>query len=362
MPDSAGSALLRSLEELQTPCVVVDHDVVEANIRRFQSFCDAAGLGCRPHVKTHRITEFAHLQIDAGAIGINCQKLGEVEVMADAGIGNILLTYNIVGQPKLTRLRALTERCNLTVTVDDPTVLAGLGKAMNGAPEPLSVLVECDTGAGRCGVQTPEAARELAVKAARTPGIRFRGLMTYPAAGHGKAADDWLARARDRCGIDGLACDVISTGGTPDMWKVGELKTATEYRAGTYVYNDRSLVARGVCGYAECALTVLATVVSRPTSDRAIVDAGSKALTSDLLGLEGFGHVLEYPDAKLYALNEEHGMLDVGACDQRPSVGDLVHIVPNHACVVSNLFDAVHVVRDGRLEGERIVAARGRSQ
>ncbi len=362
MTERIGAKRQPDFRDLQTPCVVIDIDVVEANIHRFQTYCDSSALGFRPHIKTHRIPEIAQMQIDAGAIGINCQKLGEVEVMANAGIRDILLTYNVVGEAKLAHLRKLAEHCRLTVTVDDPVVLEGLAAVMHDASKPLKILVECDTGAQRCGVQSPEAARDLAIAADRMPGIDFRGLMTYPAAGLSAQSDAWLNRAKAACSAAGLDCPVVSTGGSPDMWRAGELKTATEYRAGTYVYNDRSLVARGVCGYENCALSVLATVVSRPTPDRAIIDAGSKALTSDLLGLDGFGHVREYPEAKLYALNEEHGMLDVGLCDRRPDIGDMVRIIPNHACVVSNLFDTVNVVRGGRLDGTYVVAARGRSQ
>lgn len=351
-----------SFDAVDTPAVVVDLDKVETNVRRFQAYCDKHGLRLRPHIKTHKIPEFAAMQVAAGAAGINCQKIGEAEVMADAGITDILITFNILGAAKLARLRRLAERCTLSVTADSETVVTGLAGAMVDAGRPLDVLVECDTGAGRCGVQSPEAARDLARRIAAVASLRFRGLMTYPKAGAGRAAADWLARAKGLCEDDGLACPVVSSGGTPDMWKAGDLGTVTEYRVGTYIYNDRSLIARTVCTAADCALTVLATVVSRPTAERAIIDAGSKALTSDLLGLDGYGFIPAFPEASIYALSEEHGFVDLKTCFERPRVGDKIRIIPNHACVVSNLVDVVQTVRGATITGTLPVRARGCSR
>lgn len=362
--DAAADPLIgRPVDAVDTPAVVVDLDVVEANIRRFQAYCDEHGLRLRPHIKTHKIPAFAALQVEAGAAGINCQKIGEAEVMADAGLSDILITFNILGADKLARLRRLAERCALSVTADSEVVVAGLAEAMAGAERPLDVLIECDTGAGRCGVQSPEAARDLARHVAAAPSLRFRGLMTYPKAGAAGAAADWLARAKALCEAAGLPCPVVSSGGTPDMWAAGDLApTVTEYRVGTYIYNDRSLLARDVCTAADCALAVLATVVSRPTGERAIVDAGSKALTSDLLGLEGHGFIPGLPEASVYALSEEHGFVDLRGSANPPRVGDKVRIIPNHACVVSNLVDRVYATRLGTVVDILAVEARGRSQ
>lgn len=361
--DPAKGALIgKPAETIETPAVIVDLDIVEANVRRFQAYCSEHGLRLRPHIKTHKIPEFAALQVAAGAVGINCQKISEAEVMADAGLTDILITFNILGAAKLERLRRLAGRCTLTVTADNETVVAGLAEAMAGADRPLDVLVECDTGAGRCGVQSPEAARDLAGRVAASSALRFKGLMTYPKAGASREADDWLARAKGLCEGAGLPCPVLSSGGTPDMWRAGDLKAVTEYRVGTYIYNDRSLVAHNVCRVEDCALTVLATVVSRPTETRAIVDTGSKALTSDLLGLDGHGLIPALPAASIYALSEEHGFVDLGKGVERPQVGDKVHIIPNHACVVSNLVNRVYAVRQGSIVDVLAVQARGCSQ
>jgi D-serine deaminase-like pyridoxal phosphate-dependent protein len=184
--------------------------------------------------------------------------------------------------------------------------------------------------------------------------------MTYPPAGRGAAVRAWLEEAVAALTEANLPPDVISTGGTPGLFAAHETTIATEYRPGTYIYYDRSLVAGGAATLDDCALTVLTTVVSRPTAERATVDAGSKSLTSDLLGLDGYGMVVEYPDAKVVGLSEEHGMIDVSSSALKPAVGDRLRILPNHACPVTNLFDRVHLVSGGTVVETLAVAARGR--
>jgi D-serine deaminase-like pyridoxal phosphate-dependent protein len=347
-------------ESLDTPCVLIDLSRVEANLERAQAFADARGLKLRPHIKTHKLPRFARRQVALGAVGITCQKLGEAEVMADAGIADIFLPYNILGEQKLARLKALAARVHLSVTADSPTTVAGLAKTFRDAAEALPVLVECDTGMGRCGVQNPEEALTLARRIAAAPGLSFAGLMTYPAAGKVEANAAWLAATVDLLTREGLPPAIVSSGGTPDLWRAAEAAVVTEHRPGTYIYLDRYQVAKGVGTWADCALTVLATVVSRPTRDRAILDAGSKALSSDTLGLDGFGLLLEYPDAIIRSLSEEHGVVDLTASATWPEIGERVRIIPNHACVVSNLFDAVALISGTELIEIAPVTARGR--
>lgn len=347
-------------EELETPVPVIDVEIVERNLRRWQARCDALGLANRPHVKTHKLVGLARFQLALGAKGICVQKLGEAEVMADAGITDILVTFNIVGAPKLRRLAALASGTDISVVSDSAEVAAGIAEAGQVAGREISVLVECDTGAGRNGVQSPGAAVELARLLDTTPGVRYGGLMTYAGPGTRAAARAFLKEACDLAGQAGLETQVISTGGSPEMWVDEGLDIATEYRAGTYVYFDRSLIELGACSLADCALTVASTVVSVPTGDRAILDAGSKALTSDLLGLTGYGVVPALGNASVYAVNEEHGYLDISGLETRPAIGDLVHILPNHACPVSNLFDRVMLASGDRLLGTVPVDARGR--
>ena len=349
-----------SFDSLDTPCVLIDIDRVEANLKRAQAYADAHGLKLRPHIKTHKLPRFALRQVELGAVGITCQKLGEAEVMADAGVKDIFLPYNILGARKLARLRALAERVNLSVTADSRDTVEGLSRAFADAARPLPVLVECDTGMGRCGVQTPEEALALARAIAASPGLVFGGLMTYPAAGKIEANAAWLDAARALLAREGLPPPVVSNGGTPDMWRADAVTAATEHRPGTYIYLDRYQVAKGAGWLGDCALTVLATVVSRPTADRAVIDAGSKALTSDTLGMDGFGLILGYPDAVIRSLSEEHGVVDLSASARKPAIGERLRIVPNHACVVSNLFDEVALISGDKVVDRVAVAARGR--
>ncbi len=347
------------IEELDTPVAVVDLDRLEANIAGLQAYLARHGIANRPHIKTHKIPAVALMQLDAGAAGITCQKLGEAEVMADAGITDIFIPYNLVGASKLARLVALARRASVSVTADSGAVIAGLSAAMAAAGLELPVLVECDTGGGRCGAQTPEAAAELALLIARSPGLRFGGLMTYPL---GPDTEAFLAAGRALILAAGLPVERVSGGSTPLMWRAHEVPSLTEHRAGTYVYGDRYIVKSGAMSLDDCALHLHATVVSRPTAERGIIDAGSKALSSDLLGLEGYGTLLEYPEAKLVALSEEHGTVDFSACARRPAVGERVRVLPNHCCVVSNLFDTIVGARRGVVEVQWPVAARGRLQ
>jgi D-serine deaminase-like pyridoxal phosphate-dependent protein len=348
------------IADLETPCVLIDIDRVEANLARAQAYADAHGLKLRPHIKTHKLGRFALRQVALGAVGVTCQKLGEAETMADAGIKDILLPYNIIGDRKLARLKALAERVKMRVTADSATTVEGLSRTFVGSNEPLGTLIECDTGMGRCGVQTADEALALARKIADSPGLRFAGLMTYPGAGNFEKSAQWLDEAVKKLTEEGLKPEIVSTGGTPDMWKAGDISTATEYRPGTYIYLDRYQVAKGAGSLEDCALTVLATVVSRPTPNRAVLDAGSKTLSSDTLGMEGFGLILEYPDAVIRSLSEEHGVVDLSNCRATPEVGERVRIVPDHACVVTNLFDKVTLVFGDRVIDTIPVDARGR--
>lgn len=364
LPDAVRAGLLpldRTINTLETPAVLVDAVIADANLRRWQERCDKAGLANRPHIKTHRSVAWALRQVELGAAGITVQTVGEGEVMADAGISDILLTTNTLGVAKLARLGALAARCDLATVADSTIVVDALASAAGAADARLRILVECDTGGGRCGLSTPDAIVALARHIGEAANLTFGGLMTYPAAGSRRQSAHALEAAVAALLAAGLEVPVVTTGGSPDMWSDEGLTPVTEYRAGTYLYNDRSLVSRGTATLDQCAMTVLATVVSRPTPDRAIVDAGSKALTSDLLGLDGYGMVLEHPEAVLYQLNEEHGLIDVSRCPTKPRIGDRVRILPNHTCVVSNLFDTVAIVAEGRLLGALAVEARGRS-
>lgn len=347
------------IEQLETPVAFVDLDRLAANIDRFQAYLDGHGIANRPHIKTHKIPAIAHMQLKAGAVGVTCQKLGEAEIMADAAIDDLFLPYNILGAAKLERLMHLARRTRISVTADNHVVVDGLSTAARAEGTTLPVLVECDTGAGRCGVQTPEAAADLARRIARSPGLRFGGLMTYP---NSVQMDRFVQATKALVERDGLAVERVSGGGTACMWQVHEHPSVTEHRAGMYIYGDRGMVQAGAMTLADCAFGVITTVVSRPTSDRGVLDAGSKALSSDLLGLDGYGLILEYPQARIEKLSEEHGHVDFSACDRRPEIGERVTVLPNHCCVVSNLFNQIVGVRQQEVEVVWPVAARSMLQ
>ena len=349
-----------TLDDIDTPAVLIDLDRVAANLARAQAYADAHGLALRPHVKTHKLPRFAHDQMALGAVGITAQKLGEAEAMADGGLTDIFLPYNIIGPAKLARLAALAGRVTLSVTCDNAAVLAGYAATFTAPQTPLTVLVECDTGAARCGVQSPTAALALAQAIAAAPGLRFGGLMTYPPREGEAATDAWLIAARSALVAAGLPPPVISAGGSPGLYRAHLVSAATEHRPGTYIYSDRMQVAFGLGGWDDCALTVLATVISRPTPARAILDAGSKALAADLCPLPGHGRITAYPQAVITGLSEEHGHVDLTACTETPGIGERVRVIPNHACVVTNLFDRVHLIRGTLVEEVARITSRGR--
>ena len=343
-----------------TPAVVIDLDKVEANIARLQAACDAAGVANRPHIKTHKSPELARLQREAGARGITCQKLGEAEVMADGGLDDILISYNILGEEKLGRLGHLQRRIRVIASADNPVTVAGLPQAAEIAGRDLEVVVECDTGRQRAGVETPAEAVELARLIASSKGLRFAGFLMYPPEDGWERTQIFLDTANAGLRDAGLEAAIVSTGGSPNIPNMGKLKGATEHRAGTCIFNDRMLLAAGVASLDDCALSVYATVVSRAGAERGILDSGSKTLTSDTGGLEGHGLILEYPSARIAKFAEEHGFLDLSASNERPVVGEVVRIIPNHVCVVVNMVDRLVTVRGDKLVGELPVAARGK--
>jgi D-serine deaminase-like pyridoxal phosphate-dependent protein len=348
------------VEELETPVVTILLDRLEENIRRVQQRIASHGLANRPHIKTHKIPEIAKMQLAAGAVGITCQKLGEVETFVAAGLADdILLTYNIVGRAKTDRLMALARRVRqLTVVGDSEIVLRGLSEAAVRHGTDVRLLVECDTGFGRNGVQRPEDALDLARLASRLPGLAFRGLMVFPNTAPHTGA--FMRRAIELFTAGGIPLPVVSGGGTPALRMLAEFPMMTEHRAGTYVYNDVMMVQSGVAGWNDCAMHIRATVVSRPTAERAVIDSGSKILTADQYYVKNYGRIVEYPGAVIPGLSEEHAIVDLSACAERPSVGDVVNVIPNHSCAVSNMVDEVYGIRDGRVEVVWPVAARGK--
>jgi D-serine deaminase-like pyridoxal phosphate-dependent protein len=344
------------IDELETPFAAVNLDKLEANIAKLQRYLDEHSISNRPHIKTHKIPEIAHMQIKAGAVGITCQKLSEAEVMAQAGIRDILVTYNIIGTKKLQRLMRLVRCTKLSVTADSEFTVKGLSTAAQREQLELAVMVEFDSGAQRCGVQSPQEAAALARLISASPGLHFAGLMTFPS---NAKTDPFVKETKALLERDNIQAECVSGGGTPNLWQAHTSTEVTEHRAGTYVYGDRHIIKSGAMSLDDCALTVTTTVVSRPTPDRAILDGGSKTFSSDLLDLDGYGAIIEYPEARIYSLSEEHGHVDLSDCNNKPQIGERLTVIPNHCCVVSNLFNRIFGVRGNRVEVIWPVAARG---
>lgn len=351
----------RIAREIGTPAMVVDLEVVERNIARVQALCDEKGIANRPHIKTHKSVFFAKGQMAGGATGITCQKLSEAEIMAEAGFDDIFISYNLLGEEKMARLARLTEKARMSVAADNPTVIADLAKAAAMAGREISVLIECDTGRKRAGVETPAEAVTLAKMVAMSPGLTFAGLMMYPPEDGIAATNRFLAEALAGLREHGLEARVISSGGTPNLVaNLGQVDGQTEHRAGTSIFNDRMMIAAGFATEADCALHIYTTVVSRGGAERGILDAGSKVFTSDTgWGLKGYGHILEHPEAAIGQFAEEHGFLDLARCNDRPKIGDVVRVIPNHVCPVVNVVGQMVLVRGEELIGTMKVDARG---
>ena len=350
------------IADLETPVPVIDLDRVEHNLSKMQAYCDHHGLRLRPHIKTHKIPALAHRQLELGAHGITCQKLGEAEVMADAGLDDIFISYPLIGAAKALRLAELSRRARVSVGIDNSIALETIAEAARASNHAIGVLVEFDSGNKRTGVTSVAQALELARRVRDIPGLRFDGLMTYPSTA---ATITFVAEARRAFAEAGIAIGVVSGGGTPNAWAAHEITGLTEVRVGTYIYHDRATVGAGAATLDECAFHLHVTVISRPTEDRAIIDAGSKSLSSDRIDPgfgQGYGLILGYEDAVIERLNEEHGIVDLSRCATKPVVGERLRIVPNHVCVVSNLHDEVAVSRDGELVEMWRVAARGKTR
>lgn len=359
------------ITELETPVPLVDLDVLARNLDRVAGYAAAHGLGLRPHIKTHKSPRIGAEQVRRGAIGLTCATTHEAEVMADV-TDDLLVAYPPVGEARLRRLMGLPERVRLMVALDSAAAVEGLARAAVQADRPVRVLVEVDLGMHRVGVGTPEEAIGLASLIRARPPLVYAGIAFYP--GHlrqalaeqepGLAAlRGELARWLDTLDRAGLRPGVVSGGSTPTALRAHELPGITEIRPGTYVYNDREIVSIGAATRADCALTVLATVVSTAVPGQAVVDAGTKALGREPLRVgagAGFGELLDRPEVTVKAMSEEHGLLDLSATDWRPAVGELVRIIPNHVCIVTHLNDLVQGIRRDRVETSWPVAARGR--
>ena len=355
----------------RTPALVIDETVAGRNLAKLAAYAERSGIGVRPHTKTHKSVEMAKRQIDAGAIGLTAAKVGEVEVMVQAS-SDVLLAYPAVDAARCGRLGELAKTHTIHVAIDSNTAREALAVAARLTGSTIGILVDLDVGMHRTGLQSPREALQLAQAVAKTPSLRLDGLFCYP--GHvwspvgeqkgplGKVAA-LLQETLDLWKKSGLAAPIVSGGSTPTAYQSHLVPQLTEIRPGTYIYNDMNTVAGGFCDLKDCAASLVCTVVSNAVPGKVVIDAGTKTLTSDRCipnPESGHGYVVQYPDAKITRLSEEHGELDVTACERRPTVGERVQVIPNHICPCVNLQDSAFLrTAEGELRSIK-VDARGK--
>jgi D-serine deaminase-like pyridoxal phosphate-dependent protein len=368
---------MTDLLELETPAAVVDLDRLNRNLDRAAEYATSHGLALRPHVKTHKSPWIAAEQIKRGAVGVTCATPREAEVMADVA-DDLLVAYPPVGQVRAVRIAQLAEARRVTVALDSLAAIDAIERAASGRAIGIGVYVELDLGMRRVGVQNAKAAIDLARRVTESRTLTYEGIAFYPGHIRSPVGDQKSGLAELSARIDdaltaltlaGLPPRVVSGGSTPTLWQTHSLAGVTEMRPGTYVFNDRTTADIGACNWDDCALTVLATVVSIAVPGQAVIDAGTKALGREPLrggpasgSAPGFGALLDQPEVVVSAMSEEHGMIDLTNTDWRPKVGDLVRVVPNHVCIVVHLNDRIFGVRGSTVERAWSVEARGRAE
>jgi D-serine deaminase-like pyridoxal phosphate-dependent protein len=344
------------ISDLDTPALLLDTYVLSRNIDRMASYARNHGLRLRPHTKTHKIPAIARMQIKAGASGITVAKVGEAEIMAAAGLQDILVAYPLWGVAKLDRLAAVARRAAITIAADSVAVARALSEHAVAGGYPLRLMAEADTGFHRCGVPVGARLIELCDCIASLPGVEFAGVFTYP--GHiwgdpeirRRQATEEGERLEAMIGLlaqNGIERPAISGGSTPAAFFCHLMRGLTEMRPGTYVFNDMNTVYQDCATVADSAARVVVTVVSVSVDDQAIVDGGSKTFSSDgLLSGDGrgYGLVAEAPDLRVDDMNEEHGFIRLDNTGHRFKVGDRLTIIPNHICTTVNMHEHIYAV------------------
>jgi D-serine deaminase-like pyridoxal phosphate-dependent protein len=357
-------------DTIATPAVIVDEAIALRNIKKLADYAAAHNLKLRPHTKTHKSIRMAKAQLAAGATGLTVAKVGEAEVMVNAG-DDILIAYPALDAARTSRIAQLAKGRTIRLAVDSALAAEALGAASRAGDATLGMLVDVDTGFHRTGVQSPEAALALAQLIDRTDGLRLDGLFTFP--GHLRVSNDEKTESlnfvNQRLGEcitlfkkNGLSTGIVSGGSTPSAYQSHHVAAYTEIRPGTYIYNDMNSVYAGACTLEEVAAKVLCTVISDAVPDKVVLDGGSKTFTMDRNGPRpdsGFGYLPKYPGAKIGRFSEEHGEVDVSHCEVRPKLGERVEVIPNHICPCINLHDA-YWLREGNELHRLPVDARGK--
>lgn len=354
-------------DELDTPALVIDLERMEANMARIVALCRQHGVAWRPHSKGHKSSEIARRQVAAGAMGVTCAKLGEAEVMAAGGIRDLLIANQIVGAQKLARLAELTRLADPIVTVDHPAQVLATSQAMTSAGTKTRMIVEVDIGMQRCGVAPGEPTLELAKLIHVSPGVELAGFMGYE--GHLLTLDDpaekrqriqeamaQLSETRDLLLRSGLPCPIVSAGGTGSHADTLACPGITELQAGGLIFMDAFYRERCRVEGFDFALTLLATVVSRPAPNRAIVDAGRKTHNMEIHPPRVVGR----DDMKFISLSAEHGQIELAPSAPDLKIGDRLTIIPGYADFSTVLHNEFYVFRGNRLEAIWPLEARGR--
>jgi D-serine deaminase-like pyridoxal phosphate-dependent protein len=358
------------LSDIETPVPLVDLDRLAVNLDRMAAYAALHQLALRPHVKTHKSSRIAAEQLRLGAVGLTCATPRELQVMSEV-TDDIFLAHPPFGA-KIRRVLTFSEDVQLRIAVDSQTAIEALGAACRQRDHTVDVVVEVDLGMKRMGVTDPNDVIRLAGAVRRQPGLRYRGICFYP--GHIRLPVTQQEPLIDALASDlhtvltaldsaGLAAEIVSGGSTPAAFRMHHIPGLTEIRPGTYVFNDRDTFAMGACAWDDCALTVLATVISDAVPGQVVIDAGTKALGREPIRVSeggGYGALLDHPEVSVVRMSEEHGILDISDSLWRPVVGEQVRIVPNHACIVTHLFDAMLGVRGEIVETWWHVGARGR--
>jgi D-serine deaminase-like pyridoxal phosphate-dependent protein len=356
--------------DIETPVPLVDLDRLAVNLDRMAAYAALHQLALRPHVKTHKSARIAAEQMRLGAVGLTVATPRELQVMSEV-TDNVFLAHPPMGA-KIRRVLTFSEDVQLRISVDSFAAIEALGTACRQRDHTVDVLVEVDLGMKRMGVADPNDVVRLAGAIRRQPGLRYRGICFYPGHIRQNVAQQEglidvlsgdLAEVLQTLEHAGLAAEVVSGGSTPAAFRMHHIPGLTEIRPGTYVFNDRDTFTMGACAWEDCALTVLATVISDAVPGQVVIDAGVKALGREPIRVAeggGYGALLDHPEVSVARMSEEHGILDLSDSLWRPEVGEQVRIVPNHACIVTHLFDAMLGVRGDIVETWWHVGARGR--
>jgi D-serine deaminase-like pyridoxal phosphate-dependent protein len=361
-----------TVAELETPALLIDLDMMEANLARMAEYAGAHGLRLRPHTKTHKIPELGARQVALGAAGLTVAKTTEAEVMLRSGTKDLLIAYPVLGRQKLDRLMRVAGEARVTVALDSEYAARELSEAARKAGREIAVLVEFDAGLGRVGVK-PEELVGLARVVSSLPSLQFDGITFYP--GHikqwdsaGETAFQELGKLLTRvCGelrAAGLGPRIVSGGSTPTWFRSHELPELNEIRPGTYIFNDRNTMKSGACTLDQCAASMLVTVVSTAVEGQVILDGGSKTFSSDLCVGGGVGHgcIPEAPGSVFRRMNEEHGYVDITGTETKFEIGQRLRVIPNHICVAMNLHETVYGIRGEKVEKCWKVEGRGKLQ